>query len=83
MIMNTMCIRRGNVVDHSMVEVGLRVPIYKDVEITAGGSGSVPEIIPLPYSIKFVCELCGDSGIFDQDGKALEYHQPTTVMTGR
>ena len=83
MKMNTMCMRRGGgIADHFMVEVGLRIPVQRDIEPEVSNE-YVPEIQSIPYNVHMRCRICGDGGYFNQDGKALEYHQPTTVMTGK
>lgn len=82
MKMNTMCIRRSdNKVDHNMVEVGPRHAIHKSMDLSLD-PGGISKAVSIPYSSLYECSKCGDRGVFDQDGNAIEYHQPTTVMTG-
>lgn len=84
MVMNTMCIMRkgSNNVDHEMMELGKRVPMLPK-EVKAPNNDGMIEPNDTPYTVQFRCRRCGDSGIFDQNGVALEYHQVTTIYTGR
>lgn len=76
--MNTMCNRNPYSCIHQMVEVGLRMPTYKQVSLEPGNHN---EPQPIPYTVHMQCVYCGDRGKFNQNNEAIEYHQSPTIHT--
>jgi len=78
--MNTFCERRGDIITHEMVRVTPLRPVY-------GSPNFSGPVVPSdkPEKIKwravYKCRYCDDSGLFDQDGKPVEFHQGKTVAT--
>lgn len=81
--MNTMCSVRELIYDkitHDLSEVGPRIPIYKPI-INDSINIEASELNSIPYKVHKRCRFCGDGGIFDQDGKVIEFHQMGNIST--
>lgn len=82
MKMNTRCfvINDDHIGKHDLQEVGPRSPVHGKISPFVG-DGYPSEPVKILYKVKFRCSRCGDGGLFDQDGNAIEYYQPTTIRT--
>ena len=80
MKMNTMCFGRGDVATHILEPCSPKIPVRGNIDIFVQKE---PPSCPMKilYKQRFRCIICGDGGLFDQDGNAIEYYQATTVYT--
>jgi hypothetical protein len=78
--MNTMCFSRNDVSTHILEPYGPKIPVRGNMNIFISKE---PPNCPMKilYKQQFRCIICGDGGLFDQDGNAIEYYQATTVYT--